>query len=60
MKMNANKRILIIAIIVVVMWMFKKTYESYVAQEEEESLKKDIDTGEMTQAELDAIIKFIK
>lgn len=58
--MNANKRILIIAIIVVVMWMFKKTYESYVAPEEEESLKKDIDTGEMTQAELDAIIKFIK
>lgn len=60
MKMNANKRILIIAIIIVVMWMFKKTYESYVAQEDEESLKKNIDTGEMTQAELDAIIKFIK
>lgn len=58
--MNANKRILIIAIIIVVMWMFKKTYESYVAQEDEESLKKNIDTGEMTQAELDAIIKFIK
>ena len=60
MKMNTNKRILIIAIIIVVMWMFKKTYESYVAQEDEESLKKNIDTGEMTQAELDAIIKFIK
>lgn len=60
MKMNTNKRILIIAIIIVVMWMFKKTYESYVAQEDEESLKKDLDTGEMTQAELDAIIKFIK
>jgi|TARA_R110000851_G_scaffold52247_1_gene123754 reverse gyrase len=40
--------------------MFKKTYEKYTSEEETENLKKQIDTGEMSQAELDAVMKFIK
>ena len=60
MKLNTNKSILLIAILIVSVWMFKKTYEKYTSEKEIENLKKQIDTGEMSQVDLDAVMKFIK
>jgi len=60
MKLNTNKKILLIAILIVIMWIFKKTYEKYTEEDDQGEIKNAIDTGEMSQTELDAVMKFIK
>ena len=37
MKLNTNKSILLIAILIVSVWMFKKTYEKYTSEKEDYS-----------------------
>lgn len=59
MKLN-NKLILTISIIIVCLWMFKRSYEKYTNEVEKEEVKKQIEQGELTQADVDAVMKFIK
>lgn len=63
-KLKMNQILLFVAIIAVIVWMYKRSggrieYNEGV-EGDDETIKKDISDGKMTQEELDTLLKFIK
>jgi hypothetical protein len=63
-KLKLNQVLLGISVVVIIVWLFRIAKEKYEEMEEAEqigpSVEKAAKSKQMTQAELDAVLKFIK
>jgi len=63
-KLKMNRILLFVAIIAVIVWMYKRSGRRIEYNEgvegDDETIKEDISDGKMTQEELDTLLKFIK
>jgi hypothetical protein len=59
-KVNLNQVILIISIAIVSMWLVNRAKEKYEEGQIGPAIEETAKAKKMTQAELDAVLKFIK
>jgi hypothetical protein len=63
-KLKLNQILLGISVVVILVWLFRIAKEKYEEMEQAEqigpSVEKAAESKQMTQAELDAVLKFIK
>jgi hypothetical protein len=63
-KLKLNQVLLGISVVVIIVWLFRIAKEKYEEMEEAEQIGPSVEEAakskQMTQAELDAVLKFIK